>query len=110
MELTVAANFDPQIVPEMAKYPVREVYGKLPGDFVGGGRPSYMGVPITNRGIREYVALLAEHGIAFNYLLNSSCQGNREWTRRWQKRLMRMLERLGNMGIRHLSVVSPERE
>ncbi len=107
MELTVAANFDPEVVPEMARYPVREVYGKLPGDFVGGGRPSYMGTPITNRGIREYVALLEEHGIAFNYLLNSSCQGNREWTRRWQKRLMRMLERLGDLGIRRLTVSTP---
>ena len=107
MELTVAANYDPEVVPEMAKYPVREVYGKFPSDFVGGGRPSYMGTPLTSRGIRDYVALLNEHGIAFNYLLNSSCQGNREWTRRWQKRLMRMLEGLGNMGIRHLTVSTP---
>lgn len=107
MELTVAANYDPELVPKLAQYPVSEVYGKLPGDLVGGGRPSYMGTPVTHRGLRDYVALLGKHGIAFNYLLNSSCQANREWTRRWQKRLMRLLDRLGDMGIRHLTVSTP---
>ena len=107
MKLTLAANYDLELVPKLAQYPVSEVYGKLPGDFVGGGRPSYMGTPVSNRDIEDYVALLHKHGIAFNYLLNSSCQGNREWTRRWQRRLTRMLERLGNMGIRHLTVSTP---
>ena len=57
--------------------------------------------------LARYVAVLQQHGIAFNYLLNSSCQGNREWTRPWQKRFMRLLDWLGNIGIRHVTVSTP---
>ena len=46
MKLTVPANYDLEVVPALARYPVTEVYGKLPGDLVGGGRPSYMGTPL----------------------------------------------------------------
>lgn len=107
MKLTVGANYDLDVVSELARYPVTEVYGKFPVDCVGGGRPSYMGTPITKRDLDNYVALLNRHGIAFNYLLNSSCHGNREWTRSWQKRFMRLIDRLGSMGIRHLTVSTP---
>jgi len=107
VELSVAANYDSSIVPELAQYPVEEVYGKLPADPFGGGRPSYMGTPLSERELRDYVACLAEHGIAFNYLLNASCMANREWTRRWQRTLARLLDRLGDMGIRRLTVSTP---
>ncbi len=107
MKLSVPANYDIDIVPELARYPVTEVYGKLPSDCVGGGRPSYMGTPLTMNSLERYVTALRRHGIAFNYLLNSSCHRNREWTRSWQKRLMRLLERLGSIGVRHITVSTP---
>lgn len=107
MKLTVPANYDPELVPELARYPVVEVYGKLPSDPVGGGRASYMASPLTEADLARYIAVLSRHGIAFNYLLNSSCQGNREWTRAWQRQLMRLLEKLGTLGVRHLTVSTP---
>ncbi|MHB8955118.1 MAG: hypothetical protein ACYC4U_19250 [Pirellulaceae bacterium] len=107
MKLTIPANYDLELVPSLARYPVKEVYGKLSGDVVGGGRPSYMGTPLSRTALGRYVALLQQHGIAFNYLLNSSCQGNREWTRAWQKRFMKLLDRLGDIGIRHVTVSTP---
>lgn len=107
MRLAVPANYDTEIVPELARYPVTEVYGKLPDDFVGGGRPSYLGTPISWKELKRYVALLQQHGIAFNYLLNSSCQGNREWTRSWQKRLMRLMDRLDSIGVSWVTVSTP---
>ncbi len=107
MKLSVAANYDLDLVPKLAGYPVAEVYGKFAADAVGGGRPSYMGTPLTKRDLAAYVAALGRHGITFNYLLNSSCLGNREWSRRWQKKLMRLLDGLGAMGIRRLTVSTP---
>lgn len=107
MKLTVPANYDADLVPELARYPVAEVYGKLPSDPIGGGRASYMASPLTEADLARYVAVLTRHGIAFNYLLNSSCQGNREWTRGFQKQLMRLLERLGTLGVRNLTVSTP---
>jgi collagenase-like PrtC family protease len=107
MKLAVAANYNLELVGKLAGFPVGEVYGKLPADVVGGGRASYMGTPLSRRDLADYVAVLDRHGIAFNYLLNSACLGNREWSRRWQRKLMRLLESLGNMGIRRLTVSTP---
>jgi len=107
MKLSVAANYDGEVAAELAGLAVAEVYGKFPADLVGGGRPSYMGTPLTRRDLAAYVAELARHDISFNYLLNSSCLGNREWSRAWQRKLLRLLDRLGNMGIRRLTVSTP---
>lgn len=107
MKLSLAANYDSDLVAELKAYPVEEVYGKLPADFAGGGRPSYMGGSLSERALAKYVARLAENGIAFNYLLNGSCMGNREWGRGFQKKLMGLLERLGQMGVKRLTVSTP---
>jgi collagenase-like PrtC family protease len=107
MKLSVAANYDLDLIPRLKGYPVAEVYGKLPWDFAGGGRPSYMSTPITRRDLAEYVARLKAGGIGFNYLLNAACLGNAEWTRRWQRKLMAFLDDLGEMGIATLTVSTP---
>ncbi len=107
MKLSLAANFDRALIPQLKGFPVEEVFGKLPTDFTGGGRPSYMGGSLSERELARYVALLAENGIAFNYLLNSSCMGNREWGRGFQKKLMGLLARLGRMGVKRLTVSTP---
>jgi collagenase-like PrtC family protease len=107
MKLSVAANYDLDLVPQLAGFPVVEVYGKFAADAVGGGRPSYMGTPLTRRDLAAYVAELDRHAIRFNYLLNSSCLGNREWSRSWQRKLLRLLDRLGEMGIRRFTVSTP---
>jgi collagenase-like PrtC family protease len=107
MKLSVAANYDFDLVSTLAEFPVAEVYGKFPADAVGGGRPSYMGTPLTKNDLAAYVSVLNRHGIAFNYLLNSSCLGNREWGRRWQRKLMRLLNSLVLMGVRRITVSTP---
>jgi collagenase-like PrtC family protease len=107
MKLSVAANYDLDLVSKLAALPVVEVYGKFPADAVGGGRPSYMGTPLAKRDLAAYVAELERHDINFNYLLNSSCMGNREWSRSWQRKLIRLLDSLGTMGIRRLTVSTP---
>ncbi len=107
MKLSVAANYDLDLVPELANHPVDEVYGKLPHDGLGGGRPRYMASPLTPRRLADYVAALRSRGIAFNYLLNASCLGNKEWGRKWQRRLARLLDMLKSMGIERLTVSTP---
>lgn len=104
---SVAANYDAELVPALSRQPVDEVYGKFPADGVGGGRPRYMASALSGRGSRDYLEALRRHGIAFNYLLNGSCFGNREWTRAWQKGLTRLLGRLQGMGVDRLTVCSP---
>lgn len=107
MKLSVAANYDLAVIARLGALGVVELYGKFPADWIGGGRPSYMGTPLTKNDLAAYVTSLDRQGIAFNYLLNSSCLGNREWSRSWQRRLMRFLERLASMGVRRLTVSTP---
>lgn len=107
MKFSVPANYDISLVPRLAQYPVEEVYGKLPSDFIGGGRPSYMAGRLSMSKLARYVAELGRHHIDFNYLLNSACLANREWSGGWQKKLNRFLSKLAQMGVNRLTVSSP---
>ena len=78
---SLAANYDPELIPALAGYPVGEVYGKFPADGISGGRPRYLATPLSTAELERYIRLLDAQGIAFNYLLNGACFGNREWTR-----------------------------
>src|ERR1035438_7750815 len=106
-KFSLAANYDPELVPALAPYPVDEVYGKFPTDGVSGGRPRYLATPLSETDLRNYIRLLERHGIAFDYLLNGACFGNREWTRRWQKRGTALLSKLGVTGVRRVTVSTP---
>ena len=107
LKISLAANYDPQLVPETARYPVDEVYGKFPADGISGGRPRYMATPVSKGAMLDYVRLLDKHGIAFNYLINGSCMGNREWTGSWQRKIMSLLGKIQDMGIRRVTVSTP---
>ena len=104
---SLAANYDPELDPALAAYPVDEVYGKLPADGVSGGRPRYLATPLSEADLGRYINVLDRHDIAFNYLLNGACFGNREWTRPWQKRVTALLSKLGNLGVHRVTVSTP---
>ncbi|MGD2029598.1 MAG: U32 family peptidase [Desulfobacterales bacterium] len=106
-KFSLAANYDPDLVTALAAYPIDEVYGKFPTDGVSGGRPRYLATPLSESDLRHYIKLLDRHGIAFNYLLNGTCFGNREWTRPWQKRVNTLLTKLGDWGVRRVTVSTP---
>ncbi|HXH18061.1 MAG TPA: hypothetical protein VNJ07_03170 [Chitinophagales bacterium] len=78
---SVACNFDPELIHQLAKYPVYEVYGKLTSDFFGGGRPSFYLPAVDKKGLEDYVRHTHRHGMEFNYLLNSSSMNNVEFCR-----------------------------
>ncbi len=105
--LSVPANYDLEAVSELAQYPVSEVYGRLPADGFGGGRAGYMAAPLRWRGLADYVKRLQANGIGFNYLLNSACLGNREWSRSFHKKLNRLLGRLQAIGVHRLTLSTP---
>ncbi|MFQ5830745.1 MAG: peptidase U32, partial [Candidatus Methylomirabilia bacterium] len=79
MRLTVATNFEPDLLEALVGHPVYELFGKLPADPLGGGRASYMLAPLTKRTLAAHVRDAHRHGIRFNYLLNAACLDNREW-------------------------------
>ncbi len=106
-KFSLAANYDADLIPQIGVYPVDEVYGKFPADGISGGRPRYLATPLSKHELRNYIQTLDRHGIAFNYLLNGSCFDNREWTRAWQKKATSLLAKLGDLGVRRITVSTP---
>jgi collagenase-like PrtC family protease len=107
MHLSVPANYDSALIPRLREYPVREVYGRLPRDPVGGGRAAYCASLLGPRRLAEYVAAVNRHGMTFDYVLNASCLGNREWSRGWQRRLAKFAGWLVEIGVRTVTVSTP---
>ncbi len=107
MKLHLAANYDPTLVDRLEENSVTTVYGKLPNDVVGGGRAAYMGKNLGWPELTRYIKKLRDTGRRFSYLLNSSCMGNREWSRRTQKKLRKLLDKIVRSGAESVTVSTP---
>jgi collagenase-like PrtC family protease len=107
MRYTVPTNWQPDLVPALEGLPVDEIYGQLPRDFVGGGRASALIGSVSRRQVREQVAQAAAAGIAFNYTLNATTLGNREWSLRGQRQLASLVDFLEDAGVTRVTVSIP---
>ncbi len=107
MKLSVATNFDNNLLDQISSYPVGEIYGKRSHDFVGGGRASYMTQGISKSVLESHVKYAHEMGIKFNYLMNSICLGNREWTAKGIRSIRRILDWLSNLKVDSITVSTP---
>jgi len=107
MRLTVPANYDSSILSDLKAYGACEVYGKLPFDITGGGRPSSMSTPLSQRQLARYIADVHAAGLEFNYLLNAACFGNEEWTKRFHKKLDALLTWLTEQRVETLTISAP---
>lgn len=107
MRFSVATNFQPDLLPALEGYPVAELFGKLPADSVGGGRASFMLAPLGKAQFRAHVQDAAARGIGFNYLINPACLDNREYTRKGQAGLERLLDFVEDCGVTSVTVSLP---
>lgn len=107
MKLSVATNFDNHLIDRIFSYPVEDIYGKLTRDFLGGGRASYTTQGIGASKLRDHIEYAHKKGIKFNYLLNSVCLGNWEWTRKGIRRIRGLLDRLSELRVDSITVAIP---
>lgn len=107
MKLSVACNFDPQLIDSVKTFPVYELYGKMTSDIVGGGRASFTLPMVGKKKLRNYIKQVHQAGVQFNYLLNASCFENRELTRRGQKDIRKLLDWLSEMKVDSITLNHP---
>ncbi|MBU5614676.1 U32 family peptidase [Geomonas azotofigens] len=107
MKLSVATNFEPDLLRALEGYPVAELFGKLPSDSVGGGRASFMLAPLSKARFTAHVRDAARRGIGFNYLLNPACMDNREFIRKGQAELESLLGFVEESGATSVTVSLP---
>lgn len=104
MKLSIATNFDNNLINQISKYPVYEIYGKFKKDMFGGGRPSNTLEAIDKEKLELHVKTARDNNIKFNYLLNSACFSNREIDKKWQKEAIEFLQYLEKIGVNALTV------
>lgn len=107
MKFAVPTNFRNNFISRLNKKGVHYLYGKLAADFVGGGRASVMLASVSKRRLAKHVAEVHKNGLEFNYLLNASCLGNREFTISGQRRIRRLLDWLAKIEVDSVTVAIP---
>jgi len=108
MKLSVPFNGKNDLIPALGNYPeVREIYGKTTADFVGGGKHSFQTLFISKRKITDNIRKAHNQGLEFNYLLNSSCLENKEFTLKGRGQIIRLIQWMKDIGVDSVTVSSP---
>lgn len=107
MKISVPTNWQEDLIPQVKRDNVVELYGKLDRDFVGGGRPSFVLPHVNKSQAKRHIQEAHRNGLKFNYLLNALCLDNKEFTRFGQKSLHRLLDWLANCEVDSLTVSIP---
>lgn len=111
MEFSVPTNWQKGLVSGLmsknVKGEIKEVYGKLALDDVGGGRTASTLAFVSAKEAEKHIKRLRNKGFRFNYLLNAVCMDNLEFTRPGQKKLRRLLDWLVKIGIDSVTVANP---
>lgn len=107
MKISLATNFDNDLIDQIKDYPVYEIYGKLKHDYIGGGRPDNTLVDVDKKIFEDHVKKVRDAGIRFNYLLNGSCLNNNEQDSKWQKEFIKFLTYLRSVGVNALTITNP---
>jgi len=107
MKLSVPTNWDDGLVSLLEPGPIRHVYGKLQEDFVGGGRASFLLPPVSKKKAESHIKALRDHGIGFNYLLNSLHMDNEEFSKGGMRNIRKLLDWLARIKVSSLTVAVP---
>jgi len=107
MKFSIPFNGQPDLLERINKEKVIEVYGKLTSDFIGGARPSLASPFVSKNRLISAIKESHKYGLKFNYLLNATCLGNREWTFGGQKKIRNFLDWLSRIKVDILTVSIP---
>ncbi len=116
MAVTLPSTFTTKFVEDVAALNrefegtgkrIQELYGAFQSSRFSSARPAkYLPDP-TREQFRAHVARLAEHGIAFNYLLNAPSYANQEYTADGRRELEEELRFLADCGVSSITVAIP---
>lgn len=107
IKLSVPTNWQKGLLAKLNKKNIAVIYGKLEKDFIGGGRPSSMLVRVTRKEASRQISDIHKSGIKFDYLLNSLCLNNLEWTASGQREIRKLLDWLAGIGVDSVTVSMP---
>ena len=103
----VPTDWQRDLIPHLPGDKVTELYGKLPADFVGGGRPTPLLPRVSKKAAALHIATAHKYNLKFNYLLNSLCLDNLEFTKSGRREILRLIEWLTRIGVDSVTIATP---
>lgn len=107
MRLTVATNWDTDLIEQLADYNVGSMFGVMDKTPVGGGRPSLLLAKVDKNFVKEYIESVHSAGMKFNYLLNAPCMNNMEYDKSTHEELIDYISWLNKIGVDSVTVSIP---
>jgi collagenase-like PrtC family protease len=87
---------------------VKETYGQITVNNIMGSGRAFDLVPEADMArLEAYIAYSKSRGIGFNYTLNATCTGNREFTEDGMKQILSFLDQLKEIGVNSLTIALP---
>jgi collagenase-like PrtC family protease len=108
MQFSLATNWDQNLINAVGRFTdLVELFGKLQRDCIYGGRDPRLIPFVTKREVRLHIEHLHKNSKSFNYLLNSTCLGNKEFTRVGKSRITKLLDWLSELKVDRITVALP---
>jgi collagenase-like PrtC family protease len=108
MKISVAYNGDLQFIEGLRGCrEVVNIFGAPSRQLTGGGRSSFILPTVTSQDIEKAVAKAHECGIQFNYVMNSSCMGNNEYSQAYYRRIVDQLSWICDIGVDWITIAIP---
>lgn len=107
MKISLATNFEDDLIDKIMPFGVYEVYGRFKEDILSGGRPNNSIPEISKNKFEQHVKKVREAKINFNYLLNGACTSNLEQDKNWQSEFRNFILYLRKTGVNAFTVTNP---
>jgi collagenase-like PrtC family protease len=106
-KLVISSQWNNDFLELCKHHAVHEVYNSLRTDPFGSARPSACLPETTKENVEEHIKKCKEYGINFNYVINTPCLDNREYTLEGRKEYYSFLSWLVDIGVDYVTVAIP---
>lgn len=107
LKFSAPTNWQWDLIQSLPVNGIDEIFGKLQDDPIGGLRNSYSLPYLSRKEAARYIQEIHRKDIKFNYILNSICLNNYEWTRSGQGKIRDFLSWLTDIGVDAVTVSIP---
>jgi collagenase-like PrtC family protease len=107
MRYSVATNWDLGLLEKLDGTSVEGLYGQMWGDPIGGGRMALFIPKVGKKEVASFIAEVRKRGLGFNYLINSTCLDNLEFTKKGYRNIRDHLEWISSTGVDMVTVTLP---
>ena len=109
--ICLATSWDDDLLLQLEKQSIHnkvsELFGSLNTSVVGSGRASFALPEVSVEQAERHIEKAHSLGIKFNYLLNASCMGNREFTDEGREKILSLLDWLNECEVDMVTISIP---